>query len=223
MSGEALVLLSGLGSDEDTWRDEVAALGGEPLVARGNSIAEMARDILARAPARFALAGHSMGGYVAIEIALVAPERISRLALVNTSAAADTPNQREARLRTIAVLESKGIGPLVRTIPPLMGGDPAVQARVAAMLERAGTERVLREQRACLARADRTAELGAIAAPTLVVGAADDLIVPPRGSRGLAQGIPGARLTMLRKAGHVTPMTRAATTVKLLQGWLAQA
>jgi pimeloyl-ACP methyl ester carboxylesterase len=223
MSGEALVLLSGLGSDEDTWRDEVAALGGEPLVARGNSIAEMARDILARAPARFALAGHSMGGYVAIEIALVAPERISRLALVNTSAAADTPNQREARLRTIAVLESKGIGPLVRTIPPLMGGDPAVQARVAAMLERAGTERVLREQRACLARGDRTAELGAIAAPTLVVGAADDLIVPPRGSRGLAQGIPGARLTMLRKAGHVTPMTRAATTVKLLQGWLAQA
>jgi len=59
--------------------------------------------------------------------------------------------------------------------------------------------------------------------PTLVVGAADDLILPPRGSRGLASGIPGARLTMLRKAGHAMPMTRPATLVSLLRTWLAQA
>ncbi|MCK9544023.1 MAG: alpha/beta fold hydrolase [Novosphingobium sp.] len=217
-----LLLLCGLGSDEDCWRDQANALGATPLVAQGETIEAMAGDVLARAPPRFALAGHSMGGYIALAMMLAAPERVSRLALLNSSAAADDETQRENRLRTIALLETAGLDPLVKVLPGMLSADRDVQDRMAAMLRRAGPARVIREHRACMARPDRRDMLATIAVPALVIGSADDAIVPAHHAQTMAEAIPGARFVMLPQGGHMSIMACADRVTGLLRDWLGR-
>lgn len=219
MSREPLLLLSGLGSTEDAWRDQVRDLGATPVMPRGATIAEMAATVLAEAPPRSALAGHSMGGYVALAAALAAPERISRLALVNTSAAADMPGQRENRLRLIAAIEARGLAGVLPTMAQALSADPAIQRRVTAQLAATGGERIGGQHRACMARPDRRGELGRLALPVLVIGADDDAVVPPTGSHDLAAGIAGARLIMFPAGGHMSPMAHPEAVTALLREW----
>lgn len=223
---EPLVLASGIAGDEETWRDAIAALGDaascHALVPQGATIDAMADDVLARAPGRFALAGHSMGGYVALAVQRRGPDRVMRIALINSSAAPDTDEQRAARRKTIAAVERFGYPAVADglTAAILARADGDLPARFAAMLLRAGGERFVREQRAAMDRPDARPALAAIAVPALVVGGTADRIIDPARSREIADHLPGATLAML-DTGHAAPMEAPDRLAALMRDWLA--
>jgi pimeloyl-ACP methyl ester carboxylesterase len=185
----------------------------------------MAARALADAPPRFAVAGLSMGGYVAFEIWRQAPERVARLALFDTSAQPDSEEQSRRRRGLIALARSgqfRGVTP--RLIPLLLAPDNQagpLAAEVMEMAERVGRDAFLRQQAAILARADSRPDLPAITAPTLVAVGEHDALTPPDRSREIAAGIHGARLAVIPGAGHLPTMEAPAAASSLLAQWLA--
>lgn len=214
-----LALICGVGSDEDIWRAQCRALGGTAFVPRGVSIAAMAHDLLARLPDRFSLAGHSMGGYVALAMQRIAPERIARIALVNSCAEPDDEPRRKGREALIAAIDKRGTDTLAEAMARGVTANPDLRARVAAMFRRAGDVRLKREQRACAARPDARAGLAAIAVPALVIAARDDSLMPAGAAQAMADAIPICRLALFADGGHVTPMAHPGETTRLLREW----
>jgi len=232
MSSDPVVLLPGLLSTDDAWRAQIGAQGGGPLgkvhvpaSLVQDSIPAMAREVLASAPPRFALAGHSMGGYVALEILRQAPERVSRLALVGTSARQDQP-ETTARRRSLLYMSADGRFPEVMgTLMPLLlddstRGDAGLVARITAMADAVGPEGFARQQQAIMARVDSRPDLTAIRVPTLVMVGATDRILAPDHSLEMAQAIPGARLVVLERAGHMIQMERPEAANDQFLSWL---
>lgn len=228
----ALALLPGLLNDAALWQHQIAPLGekAEAWVAdftSQNSIAAMAADVLAAMPARFALCGLSMGGYVAFEIMRQAPERVERLALLDTQARRDPPEIRQRR-KDMMQLAEKGEfkGVTQRLLPQLVHPDraeePEVGGVVLAMAARVGKEAFLRQQTAILGRADSLPTLAEIACPTLVLCGEDDLLTPPERHLEMAAGIANARLVKLPDCGHLAPLERPAETAAALLQWLDQ-
>jgi pimeloyl-ACP methyl ester carboxylesterase len=223
-----LLLLPGLLCDSRLWRDQAAALPGAQVadLTQDSTIAAMAERALADAPPRFALAGLSMGGYVAFEIWRRAPERVARLALLDTSARPDTEEQARRRRGLIALARSgqfRGVTP--RLLPMLLAPanqDGPLGAEVMAMAERVGRDAFLRQQAAILARADSRPDLTAITAPTLVLVGEHDALTPPDRAREIAAGIHGARLAVIPRAGHLPTMEEPGATNAQLAGWLAE-
>jgi pimeloyl-ACP methyl ester carboxylesterase len=227
-----LLFLPGLLCDERLWRDQAAALGdvADPQIADltlDDSVAAMARRALDGAPPRFALAALSMGGYVAFEILRQAPERVRRLALFSTSAAPDTP-ERAARRR--AAMESLKFGRFVgvtrRLLPQLIHPDRVageVGDEVRAMAGRVGGEAFLRQQTAILGRPDSRPMLGSINVPTLVAVGDADVLTPPTESEEIHRGIPGSRLYLFPRCGHLPALELPEETTELLGRWLADA
>lgn len=226
---QTLLLLPGLLCDAALWEPVLPALSdiARPLVAdlaQDDSIAAMARRALAVAPPRFALAGLSMGGYVAFEILRQAPERVSRLALLDTSARPDTEEQTRRRRLLMALAETgqfRGVTPrlLPQLIHPSRAGTPLAQA-VMDMAERIGRDAFLRQQRAIMGRADSRPMLPAIAVPTLVGVGAEDALTPPHLAEEMAAGIPGARLERFAGCGHLPTMEDPAASAAALRPWL---
>ena len=229
----ALALLPGLLNDEALWRHQVGAVSGkaEPWVANfltQNSVAEMAADVLAAMPERFSLCGLSMGGYVALEIMRQAPERVERLALLDTQARQDPPEatQRRKDLMKLAEMgEFKGV--TQRLLPLLVHpdgvDDPEVGGVVREMAGRVGKEAFLRQQTAIMTRADSRPTLAEIACPTLVLCGEDDQLTPPSLHLEMAAGISGARLVQLPRCGHLPPLERPQETTAALLQWLNEA
>jgi pimeloyl-ACP methyl ester carboxylesterase len=224
-----LLLLPGLICDARLWRDVTGELDVTALVAdltQDDSIAAMARRALADAPERFALAGLSMGGYVALEIMRQAPGRVTHLALLDTSARADDEAKRETRRKGIALAqEGKFIGVSQRLLPNLLApqhvGTP-IAAEVQAMSERVGQAAYVRQQTAIMNRIDSRPSLAAIAVPTLVgVGEADELTPLPMAEE-MAAAIPGAELMVFADSAHLPPMENPASVVAALRGLLAR-
>ncbi|SDB66090.1 alpha/beta fold hydrolase [Belnapia rosea] len=225
-----LLLLPGLLCDAALWEAQLLGLGSLVRchvadVAQDTSLAEMAARALAMAPPRFALAGLSMGGYLAFEILRQAPERVTRLALLDTSARADTPDQARRRRGLISLARSglfRGVTP--RLLPQLVHPDnlqgPVGQA-VIAMAERVGRDAFLRQQAAILGRPDSRPDLPGLRLPTLVAVGEADQLTPPELSEEIATGIPGARLHRLPGCGHLPPMEAPEAVTALLREWLA--
>jgi len=186
----------------------------------------MAARVLATAPPRFALAGISMGGYVALEILSQAPERVERLALLDTQAA---PDDEEMRMRRRGLLElaEKGSfkGVTERLLPLILHPDnvtdPALAGLVMAMAERVGREGFRRQQSAILNRPDFRPLLPSIRQPTLVLHGVADRLTPPAGHRDMAIAIQTARLVAVAGAGHLPPLERPKETTTALRQWLA--
>jgi len=223
----SLVLLSGIASDEDTWAEQLATLREVahclPLIAQGSNVDAMADDVLRRVPGKFALAGHSMGGYVALGVQRRAPGRVSRLALICTSAAPDGGWQREGRMATLATLKRDGYEAVITRLLAMVladGGHPRLLERIEAQLRRAGPERFAREQRAAMDRPDARPALTGIRVPTLVIGGAADRIVPPEGSVELAALVSHAALVLLDGVGHSAPIEAPERVGALLGEWL---
>ncbi len=224
-----LLLLPGLLCDAALWEAQVAGLGGLVRchvadVAQDSSLAAMAKRALAAAPPRFALAGLSMGGYLAFEVLRQAPGRVTRLALLDTSARPDTPEQARRRRGLISFARSglfKGVTP--RLLPQLVHPDrlagPVGQA-VMAMAERVGRDAFLRQQAAILTRPDSRPDLPRLRLPTLVAVGEADLLTPPELAEEIAAGIPGARLHRLPGCGHLPPMEAPEAVTSLLRDWL---
>src|SRR3954470_13967546 len=187
----------------------VQALG--PL--HRSAIGEMAEAILADAPPTFALCGHSMGGYVGFELIRHAPERVRALALVNTSARPDTPEQRQARLDATHLAQpGRFVGVSRRFFPRLVAerarDDAQLLATVQAMAAAVGAEGFVTQQHLILSRPDSRPDLGQIACPTLVVGGRDDQVTSPALSMEIYEQIPHCDLYLLSDCGHLAPLER---------------
>jgi pimeloyl-ACP methyl ester carboxylesterase len=228
-----LVLVPGLLCDAALWRGQVEDLAdiAEPWIAdvtRDDSMTAMARRVLAEAPSgRFALAGLSMGGYVAQAILREAPERVERLALLDTSAMADTPEQSVRRRGLIDLAEKgdfKGVTPrlLPLFVHPDRLSDKALTDEVMAMTERVGKDAFLRQQRAIMGRPDNRPNLPKIDCPTLVICGRQDQMTPLDWNEDIAALIPGARLEIIEDCGHLTTMERPWETSVALRQWLTE-
>jgi pimeloyl-ACP methyl ester carboxylesterase len=192
---------------------------------RDDSMAAIARRILAAAPAQFALVGHSMGGYIAFELMRQAAERIVKLALLDTAARADTPEQSERRRTQIALTQSGRFADVADLQFPLLvhrlrQGDTALRERIRMMADDTGPEAFVRQQTAIMHRPDSRPGLAAIHCPTLVlVGDADEL-TPPDRAREIVAGIGGARLAVVPECGHMSAMERPEFVTDALVAWL---
>ena len=232
MAKEPLILIPGVLCTGELWRDQMAALGAAADVTvtleqqRHESAAAIARAILAAAPPRFALAGLSMGGMVAFEIMRQAPERVSRLALLDTTAEPDTPAASEVRRARLRLVEAGQFElvlglQLSRFLPPWRLADTVLVDRVLAMLRASGPEVYLRQERAVIARADSRPTLGTIRCPTLVICGREDAATPLAGAELIAAGICGAQLLVIERCGHLSTMERPDEVNAALAGWLA--
>ena len=185
----------------------------------------MAERILEQAPDSFALAGLSMGGYVAQEIMRQEPERVERLALIDTQARADSAEQVKTRkdlIRLATIGKFKGVTP--RLLPNLVHhdrlDDPAVRDVVLEMAERVGQEAFVRQQTAVLGRKDGREDLRSIRVPTVVVCGRQDILTPPHLHGEMADRVPGARLVIVEGAGHLAPLEQPHAVTAVLRYWL---
>jgi pimeloyl-ACP methyl ester carboxylesterase len=213
------------------WRHQIAALEGlaDCRVADFTSqdnVAAMAESVLAMMPQRFALAALSMGGYVAQEVMRQAPERVTRLALLDTSARPDTPEQTARRRGLIELAEKgsfKGVTP--RLLPLLIHesrlDDEALTGVVLGMAERIGKDAFLRQQRAIMGRPDSRPTLVSIRCPTLVICGRQDVLAPLDCAMEIAAGITDARLVVAEDCGHLSPLERPETVNQAMAAWLA--
>jgi len=225
-----LLLLPGLLCDAALWAPQVEALSDladcrVADLARDESVEAMAERAVAGLPERFAVAGLSMGGYVALAIMAAMPERIDRLALLDTSARADTAEQKRRRQGLIQLAgrgEFKGVTPrlLPMLIHPARIGEAALTSIVMDMAERVGKEAFLRQQKAIMGRPDRRPLLPKIHVPTLILCGNEDALTPPELSRELASGIATSRLVTVPDCGHLATLERPEPTSAAMRRWL---
>ncbi len=190
-----------------------------------DSFAAMVQRALERAPPRFALAGLSMGGYVALEFWRQAPERVNRLALLDTSARADDDAALKRRRSFIQQAEQgrfKGVTPrlLSAFIHPDRIADTALVEAISEMAEAVGREAFLRQQKAIMARSDSLTNLAGIDVPTMVICGRQDAATPLVLSEEIADRIPGARLCVVEECGHLSAMERPHAVTALMRDWL---
>ncbi|HEV7693840.1 MAG TPA: alpha/beta fold hydrolase [Hyphomonadaceae bacterium] len=231
MPGLPIVFVPGLMVTARIYEHQALELGQRHPVLFANhwshgSMAEIARAILGAAPPRFALAGMSMGGYVALEIMRRAPERVDRLVLMSTSAKPDTPERSEDRRSQVAAAKSAGnmrawakaLYP--KLVHPARHEDLPLLTAFIDMAEQLGVEAFARQIEAIIGRADSRPLLSEIRIPTLVIAGKDDRLITPDNSEEIAKGIPGAKLELVEHCGHMGMIERPETYTKLLTGFL---
>lgn len=225
---EPLILVPGLLCDERLFAPQLPALAARGTVRVAetrldDSLRAMAGRLLAHAPERFALAGLSMGGYVCLEVMRQAPGRVTRLALLDTQARADTPEASQRR-RDLMALAERGefLGVAPRLLPLFLHPAhlPALGPTVTAMAQAVGKEAFLRQQRAILERPDSRAVLPTIGCPTLVLCGRQDQLTPPALHEEMAAAIPDATLVVLPGCGHLAPLERPEAVTAQLLAWL---
>jgi pimeloyl-ACP methyl ester carboxylesterase len=225
-----ILLVPGLVSSARIYAPVIPALWrfGPVTVAnhiRDDNIGAMARRILAEAPPRFALAGHSMGGYLAFEIMRQAGERVAKLALINTQARPDTP---EATARRRGMMARAKGGEYRAVLDEMFAGfvhpsrreDAALRQLVHDMGEDVGVEAFVRQQQAVISRADSRPMLAWIKCPTLVLTGDEDNTIANRLSVEMANGIHGANLVILPDCGHLPQVEQPQATTDALVEWL---
>jgi len=227
-----LVLVPGLLCDTRLWRPQVELLAdlADPVIADvvgGGSMPEMARSVLEAAPSgeRFALAGLSMGGYVALEVMRVASERVARLALLDTSARADTPDQTAARRDLIRLARDGHFdevprGLLPRVLHPDRLDDERLTSTVFGMAHAVGPEAFVRQEEAIIGRPDSRGALPGIACPALVLCGREDALTPLHLHEEMASLIPGSRLVVVQRCGHLSTLERPETVAYAMREWL---
>jgi pimeloyl-ACP methyl ester carboxylesterase len=194
------------------------------LPVAGESIAEMAAAILTEAPPRFALAGLSMGGIVAMEMLHQAPDRVERLALLDTNPLAEAPWVRARRQPQIDRALAGDLARLMREeLKPNYLADPSDTAVLDLCLSMAlslGPEVFRRQSLALRDRADRTATLAAYTGPALVLTGAEDRLCPRDRHELMHRLMPQSRLVVIEGAGHLPPLERPGPTLHALKEWL---
>lgn len=233
MDKPSLILLPGLLNDARLWAAQTSALSGDAAVSAGDlavadTISGLAASVLSRAPTeRFALAGLSMGGYVALEIMRQAPERVTALALLDTSARADTPASTEGRRALMRLAETDFPAVIDALFPKLVlpahARDEALRRVFTNMALAAGKEAFLRQQAAIMGRIDSRPFLRHVACPTLVLCGRDDAVTPVEVHEEIAAAVPGARLEVVDECGHLSALEKPEAVTQALKEWLARA
>jgi len=225
-----ILLVPGLPSSPRIYAPVMSALWaiGPVTVAnhiRDDNMGAIARRILDEAPPRFALAGHSMGGYIALEIIRQAPERVSRLALLNTQARPDTPEATSRRRGQMARAQAGEFRNVLDElfaifVHPMRRDRADLLQLVHDMGRDVGVEAFVRQQTAIIGRPDSRPTLATIACPTLVLTGDEDLAIPNSLSKEMADGIPGAKLVILSQCGHLAQPEQPEATANALVEWL---
>lgn len=231
MANEKLILIPGMLCDERLYTHQVNGLAGladssvwMPLGAE--TIPDLAKRLLAEAPDRFALAGLSMGGYIALEIARVAPGRLTRLALMDTTPLPDSPERTAMRRQTIERAERGefeafyGEMLLPRLIHTDRLSDTALVGAVRGMAMSLGADVFVQQTRAVMGRQSYVDVLKGIRCPTVVVCGKQDAICPVDDHRLMADTIPGAKLVVIDECGHLASIERPHAVTSVLQYWL---
>lgn len=225
-----IVLVPGLNCTAECYAGQIPALWqfGSVQVAdhkRGITMAEIAGAILGDAPPRFALAGFSMGGYIVFEMLRQAPERITRLALIDTMARLDTPERLQKRHDAIRLAQAGKHRQIVaanyaESVHPQNAGDAAIRETSIRMAVENGPEVYIRQQQAIIGRPDSLPLLPTIGVPTTIIVGEADTITPVADSRIMADTIPNAELVMIAGAGHMSPTEQPAAAAAALVGWM---
>jgi len=225
-----LVLVPGLLCSARVYAPQIAALWpfGPVTVAdhrRDDTMAAIAARILANAPPRFALAGLSMGGYIAFAMMRQAPQRIAKLALLDTSARPDMPEQTAEREKFISMSEAGQFADVaavltLRYLHRNRHSDETLKAIIRDMAAENGTETFVRHLRAIMSRPDSRPLLAAIRCPTLVLVGDGDELLPPALAKEIAAGIPGARLVIVPDCGHLCTLEKPEPVNAALAEWL---
>lgn len=226
---QPLLLLSGLLCDETVWADipeRLADVAEVRILSFGgfSSIAAMAEHVLAVAPERFALAGHSMGGRVALEAMRSARSRITGLALLNTGVHTVRDGEPQSRGRLLRLAYEKGMSALAAEwLPPMMAGgarSAELLPRLAAMIERSTPDVYAGQINALLNRPDALPVLPEIQVPTLLLSGSEDTWSPVSQHETMRRRIPHATLFEIHAAGHMAPFERPDAVAVALREWL---
>ena len=225
-----ILLVPGLGGSPRIYAPVMPALWryGPVTVAnhiRDDDMAAIARRILAEAPPRFALAGHSMGGYIAFEIIRQAPGRVTKLALLNTQARPDTPEAVTRRRGQIARAQAGEYHAVLDElfpgfVHPSRREDSSLRQLVHDMGDDIGADAFVRQLTAIMGRADSRPTLASIKCPTLVLTGDEDNTIPNSLSKEMADGIPGAKLVILPHCGHLSQPEQPEAVAAALVDWL---
>lgn len=232
-----VVLVPGLVCDDAVWRHAAAALRADSAVRIAHhgdldSLGAMAAKILDETPGRFAVAGHSMGGRVALEIFRRAPERISGIALLDTGTtplAAGEAGAKEAagRHELLDIARTQGMAAMAARWVQGMVWKPRLEDRaliegIITMFARSSAEVFAAQIRALLGRPDASPLLDAIRCPTLILCGNDDAWAPADRHRAMAERIAGAALTLVPDCGHMCTMERPDAVTDALVAWRAR-
>lgn len=230
----ALVLIPGVICDERLWQPVLPGLEAvaDVQVTRAHfmydSVGAIAEAILAEAPQRFSVAGLSFGGYLAQEIVRCAPERVERLALLNTAARADDESRRKQRQGLIRQVQSgrRFIGMsaalAAEFVAPDRRGDEGLIETIRMMAQTVGPEGYIRQQTAILNRADGRPALAKVACPTLIVAGRSDRQTPVAVHEEMHALIPGSRLVVLEKCGHLSPLEQPEAVLEAMRSWMGE-
>lgn len=225
-----IILVPGLVCSPRIYAPQIPALwqNGPVMLAnhiRDNTMAGIAKRILDEAPERFALAGHSMGGFICLEVMRQAPERVTRLALLSTSARPDMPEATERRLGWIAETKAGRYHAILdklfaNFVHPSRLKDANLQKIVREMGDDVGPEAFMHQLEAIMTRADSRPLLPSIKCPTLVLTSDTDNMVPNAFSTELAEGIPGAKLVVIPDCGHLPQLEKPEAMTAAMLDWL---
>ena len=226
-----VLLVPGLLCSPEIWAPQQTALWRHLSVQvastlGGRTVEDVAAQILDAAPARFQLAGISLGGYICFEILRQAPDRVERLALVDTSALPDSPEQSEGRRAMLAAAETDYLKTAVDGLMAVLHPDRqqrpdfrAVNERMAAAV---GLEGFRSQTELAITRPDSRPDLGAIAVPTLVLVGDSDALTPPARSEEIAAGIPDAELMIVPQSGHASTLEQPEFVNTALVDWFTR-
>lgn len=230
MNAEPLVLLPGMMCDARLFAPQIAALSAQRAVGvmplhPQSTISELAQAILAQAPPRFALAGLSMGGIVAMEVVRQAPQRVSRLALLDTNPLAEIPQKAAAREPQINAVSAGRLRDIMRDEmkPHYLAEGPNRQSILDTcmkMAEALGADVFISQSRALQTRPDQTQTLQKLALPTLVLCGEHDALCPVERHQMMHQWIPDSRLVVINRAGHLPTLENPDATTDAMLQWL---
>ncbi|MGH8911220.1 MAG: alpha/beta fold hydrolase [Acidimicrobiia bacterium] len=226
---QAVVLVPGSVCDHQAWRHQVKHLAAVadpfvPAIDDADTMAELAMGVLDAAPDRFALAGFSMGGYVAQEMLRQAPHRITRLALLDTSARSDTADKIAAREATITACETGAYSDVIDEMLPVLLHPDRQQEPLAdfvrKMMERIGAGVFAKRNRAMIGRSDSRDMLAAIAVPVRIICGRQDSMSSLDAHEEMARLAPQSRLSIIEECGHMSIIERPHAVSALLRDWL---
>lgn len=231
-----LILLPGLMCDHTVWDAQIEALSdiaeGRSMEwgAEHTSLVKMAEAALAAAPEKFALAGHSMGGRVAFEVYRLAPERVTHLCVMDTgtaplAAGEAGAEEKRGRRKMLDIAFKEGVRAMSKEwmkgmLPPYHLADAELVERITVMFERKTPEIFLTQQEALLGRLDARPVLPTIQCPTLVLTGEDDAWSPPARHEEIAAAIPGAKLEIIARSGHMTTMEQPEAVSAAMRNWV---
>lgn len=232
MSGSVpvLVFVPGLVSDETVWRPAADLLAPYPVafadVTRAESITSMAQEILQQNAGMLAVAGHSMGGRVALEMARLAPDRIAGLALFDTGHHPRKDGEAAKRQYFIDLANTHGMAALLdEWLPPMVQSsrhtDTRLMTRLREMALRMTPQIHERQLRALLGRPDAWPQLPAVTCPVLVAVGRQDGWSPLAQHQEIAAALPNSQLVIIEDAGHFAPIEQPVATASALRNWLA--